>query len=419
VNKEKTMKRCFAVGLVLCLLINGSAAAVKGVIHRVGALFGPSNCVAVMRSPQGTCVITTDCEGLDISKTEFAFNCVGKNIVRHSFGVGGFDTDEEFDTELKCDQCNLPLPEDATVPIKPAAKPVALPAKPAHAPAATAARPDKKPVKLNAKVMHAAHTQEPKKSKGSVGVDLKPVKLNATVKHTSNVQKHEKSKGHPAKSAAKAKISLKIWGASSAVEKKKTRKRLRASPQAVSYGPNGCVSVYRSEESHCIMSTNCRNINVTNYEFGLVCVDKVGSPVKHLFGKDSFDPVETFDTLIKCNECLGLEDLPDGVALAGEVATLAKDISGLKAAMTNISINVGMLNKVVFQPAAAPAPAPALPTATFVPTRLLHKSAAHHRPAKKKKHLRHSHFRHHQYHVRRPAKPQDDESESDDMEGFD
>jgi len=309
---------------------------------------------------------------------------------------------------------------DAIAPRKPAAKPVASPAKAAQAPKLTGEQNYKKPVKLNPKMMHASHTQEPKKSKGSARSSMQPVKLDASVTHVSHTKAPEKSKGHRAMPAAKANTSFKIWGASRVEQKTKKRKMLRSRPEVVRYGPNGCISAYMSEENHCIMSTNCRNSNMTNYEYGLVCVDKVGSPVKHLFGKDSFDPVETFDTLIKCNECLGLEDVPDAVALAGEVTTLTKAISGLQATMTNVSMNLEMLNKVVFPPTviSAPAPAPALPAATFAPTRLLHKSASHHRRAKKKKHLRHSHFRHHQYHVQRRTDEQDVEAEEqeDDLD---
>merc|ERR1719371_85299 len=88
----------------------------------------------------------------------------------------------------------------------------------------------------------------------------------------------------------------------------------KAKAEVDEYGPDNCVSVYRSDEGHCIMRTDCQKETIVNYEFGLVCVNKQGfgqsSPVKHLFGKNSFDPEETFDTLIKCDQCLGLEDIP-------------------------------------------------------------------------------------------------------------
>jgi hypothetical protein len=428
------MKGYFAVGVVLCLLINASAAVLKGVIHRVGARFGPSNCVSVTRSSEGTCVITTDCENLDTSNTDFAFDCVGKNTVRHSFGFGGFDTQEEFDTDLKCDECNIPSPVDAAAPTVPVAvapkhtsakadvQPVKVTASVKHAsipekPTASAAAPSQvNPVRLSASVKHGSNTQKPQAHDGAT-FDGKPVKLFASVKPGSKAQEpHDSNGNHTAPmSATKAKTAFKIWGASSAEERSKKSKKLGATPEIVRFGPSGCVSVYQSEESHCIMSTDCKGRDTSNYEYGLVCVDKVGSPVKHLFGKDSFDPVETFDTLIKCNQCLGLEDVPDQVALAGEVATLAKSIAGIKAAVTNISVNLQMLNKEVFKPtvhpAAAPAPAPAaapapaLATATPKPTSLLHHSGSHHKHSKKKKkkHLRHSHFRHRHYHVSRLA----------------
>lgn len=446
------MKRYFAVGVVLCLLVNASAAALKGVIHRVGARFGPSNCVSVTRSSEGTCVITTDCEHLDTSKTEFAFDCVGTNTVRHSFGFGGFDSQEEFDTDLKCDECNIPSPADAATPAVPVAsapnhtstksdeQPVKPPASvkqgsnPKKPKARAEARSQVKPIKLSASVKHGADTQKRKaradstsklKAQAVAAPAAKPVKPIGSVKHGSNAQElHDSNDNHTVSvSATKAQTALKIWGASTSEERSKKKKtKPDATKEIVKFGPNGCVSVYKSEEGHCIMSTECTGSDTSNYEYGLVCVDKMGSPVKHLFGKDSFDPVESFDTLIKCNMCLGLEDVPDQVALAGEVATLAKSLAGIKTAITNMSVNLQMLNKEVFKPtimpaaapapAAAAAPAPALATASSKTTSLLHHSGGHHKHSKKKrKHLRHSHFRHRHYHVNRHAeKPHDSET---------
>merc|ERR1719424_1834991 len=116
------MKLCLAtVGVALCGLVSGiDASAMKNKI--AGAMtFGPSNCVSLSRSSAGSCVISTECEGDDISQTEFAFDCISqKHVVRHSFGVGGFEASEEFDTDVKCDRCRN------ASPIKQAAKPVAL-----------------------------------------------------------------------------------------------------------------------------------------------------------------------------------------------------------------------------------------------------------------------------------------------------
>jgi hypothetical protein len=116
----------------------------------------------------------------------------------------------------------------------------------------------------------------------------------------------------------------------------------------VSYGPRDCVSTYRSQEGHCIMKTNCRLADIRDYNFGLVCVDTDQVPVRHLFGKDSFDPQETFDTLIKCEQCLGLEDLPDNIVLNGQVVALAEEISGLRKMAQDITGNIAKLNQQVF-----------------------------------------------------------------------
>jgi len=181
-------------------------------------------------------------------------------------------------------------------------------------------------------------------------------------------------------------------------------------PEVVRYGPDGCVSTWKSADDHCIMATSCKKADISQYEFGLVCVDKVGSPVRHLFGKDSFDKEETFDTLIRCDKCLGLEDIPDAVALNGEVVTMSKDIANLKAVMKNISINVQMLNEEVFKPpAAGPAPAPAAAAPAPAKAALVHHSVEVRTAAAGN--LRHSHKKHHQRH--------DDDDEDEDEEDRD
>lgn len=74
------------------------------------ARFGPKHCVSVARSDKtGTCVLRTNCEGLDLEQVEFSFTCQLPGVLqKHSFGKGGFDAIEEFDTSVKCDSCGLP-----------------------------------------------------------------------------------------------------------------------------------------------------------------------------------------------------------------------------------------------------------------------------------------------------------------------
>merc|ERR1719188_2393043 len=110
------------------------------------------------------------------------------------------------------------------------------------------------------------------------------------------------------------------------------------------------------------MRTKCSKAEIHNYTFGLVCVDKVGAPVRHLFGKESFDPEETFDTLIACDQCLGLEDIPGHVAVNGQIMTLSEEIQDLKGMMKNISKDVERLNERVFGEDETPAAvAPVVP----------------------------------------------------------
>jgi hypothetical protein len=360
------MKVCFALAIAVPILVNGAATSMRS----TGTNFGPQNCVSLSRSSGGSCVIATDCEGNDLSKIEFAFDCFGHDgIVRHSFGTGGFESSEEFDTEVKCDRCESVSAADVVV--KPAEQKV------------QAAAPQAQPVaKLALKPEVAKHVPA-------------PVVFKAKRRHSAKVEVE-----------AQAKTQTGFWPFTGSTPTiiPSTKK----APEVVRYGPDGCVSTWKSEEDHCIIKTDCDKSDISKYEFGLVCVDKVGSPVRHLFGKDSFDQAETFDTLIKCDKCLGLEDIPDGVALNGEVMTMSKDIANLQAVMKNISINVQMLNKEVFkgqQSAPAPSPAAAVEAPAPAKAALVHHSAEVSRTTN----LRHSHRRHHE-------RRDDDDYDDDDRD---
>mmetsp|Transcript_8198 Transcript_8198/g.17907 ORF Transcript_8198/g.17907 Transcript_8198/m.17907 type:complete len:318 (+) Transcript_8198:151-1104(+) len=254
--------------------------------------FGPGQCVSVQRSDHGTCVLTTDC-GADTSNFEFAFLCESPEgrVQKHSFGFGGFDPKENFDTQVKCRVCRPPSLEAAIHLGAEAASEVggADPA-PTTAPAAAPAAAPGDPT---------AATEAP-------AVNAAPNK--------------------PA--------------------------------EAAFYGPNHCVSAYRSMQGTCVIETKCSADDIKDYNFGVTCVDEKGESARHLFGKDSFDPAEVFDTLIQCRMCLGL-DASDGaipnskgqdaaatlvsnggtavdMALESRLTSLEEKVESLEAKVTNL-----------------------------------------------------------------------------------
>lgn len=283
----------------------------------LGVRLGPQNCVSLSRSAAGTCVIGNACEGVDTSSYEYAFNCWNspRDLVRHSFGLGGFDADEEFDTSVPCERCEPPTG----------------------------------PERLRA--------QAPKPRAAS--------KLPSLV-------------------AAR------------------TSARLEAKAQ---FGPGRCVSTWREEKSsHCIMMTNCTNEDMGSYEYGLVCVDKDKEPVKHLFGKGSFDPEEVFDTLLVCAECKGLDESGDGKLNATAVVELEADVKELAAELKSASQAIVKLNKELSTTTAKPATTTKKATSTTTkPAALLHKG----------------HNRHREVPVSPPAAVADDEEVAEDDAGSD
>lgn len=89
---------------ILCAILLGGVS-VSGLKH-----FGPKHCISVYKKQEtGTCVIETNCKGINLDNVEFAFTCQLPNMLqKHSFGKGGFDANESFDTSVKCDECGIP-----------------------------------------------------------------------------------------------------------------------------------------------------------------------------------------------------------------------------------------------------------------------------------------------------------------------
>lgn len=299
--------------------------------------YGPSNCVNVDRSKTGTCVLRTACEpNVDLEKTEFAFLCVLKDgeVQKHSYGEGGFGAEETFDTSVSCEQCLLPTmalslekatamtaeeasakdedkedAEDAKEDEEAGGAPAAAPA--AAAPAAPGAPAAKKELPVDLKHEHLTGKNESKRE-----VYLKSV-----------FEKHPNSTG-----------------------------------KTSTYGPDGCISTYVSPKNTCMMKTECKKQAdaLKNYDFGLTCVDEDGKSVRHLFGTNSFDPEETFDTLIDCKLCIGLDvsKMEKKESLAVAVGKLKEEVKELAKGMEEVKTDVKKLNGV-FPEAAAPAAADA------------------------------------------------------------
>lgn len=89
-----------------------SAGIISQDIHNAdpAETFGPNSCVSVSRSNKGSCVISTNCGDNNISALEFAFVCYnpGTSVPHalHSFGIGGFEGSEVFDSGVRCQRCS-------------------------------------------------------------------------------------------------------------------------------------------------------------------------------------------------------------------------------------------------------------------------------------------------------------------------
>jgi len=340
-------------------------------LHPVGAVsaFGPSGCVSLEKSSLRTCVFRTNCRGHDISKFEFAFDCstglAGDAVGRHSFGIGVLDDVEVLDTGIRCNQCVEPgapslrkstlvhviARSDAVEPAHTSSKNLPLPVpmvdKRVAVYAARFVAPTVKLLNRTERSLWENHATQGgssiSKEHSKTGVSRTPVKMVHALVSSNAIY-----------GVAQTMSKTEVWPFSSAIpDSAPTSKVAR-------YGPDECVATYRNNEGHCVMQTLCGDFSRTNpsrfaeYDFGLICVDAKGVPVRHVFGKTSFKPEETFDTLIECEKCIGLEDMGHSLRLSGSVAVLVNQVKSMSGEMRDLAASVQKLTQKVF-PASPPA----------------------------------------------------------------
>lgn len=293
------MRRVVACGLITALIDATNVSK-----------YGPKKCVELSQSKRGTCVISTNCKAEDIAKFEFAFTCTTLNheVQKHSFGLGGFDPVETFDTEVQCKTCGPP----------------------------PGAAPDPIVLKTRKQAKVAPHRPEAKKK---ARITKHVTNLHSKVKSAEEEPEAEEKKDEDVK--AKEEDTVEQKGDDAEWQK------LVLEESKVETGPSNCVSIYRKKESStCVIHTDCEKESMDSYEFGLDCIDKNNFQVRHLFGRDSFLSNEWFDTLISCNQCLAiLYSDADTVQMDARVDSLEKSVNKLQEAMTTLEDKVDKVAK--------------------------------------------------------------------------
>lgn len=241
--------------------------------------FGPEHCVSVSRNAEtGTCVLETNCGKLNLDNVEFAFTCKRPGVTqKHSFGKGGFDAAERFDTSVQCDVCGLPA--EVTLSLK-----------------------------------KASHHEF-----------LKPMQVSddeadTTATNTTNTTATDTA----------------------------TTTTATTTFATVSYGPQNCIETWLKPDSAsgnananvtdgeagvCYVRTKCSTIDTTvfqEYPIGVIASDKDGVPVRHLFGANSFDKSEEFNTLIRATACYGMDQTAEAITLENEIKALSRVVYGVK-----------------------------------------------------------------------------------------
>jgi len=82
------------------------------------------------------------------------------------------------------------------------------------------------------------------------------------------------------------------------------------------FGPEDCVALWRKNGT-CVLSTQCKDVNISAYEIAFLCVDEHGLEVKHSYGDGGtagpgIAEEEEKDTEVSCAECKPIPEVnPD------------------------------------------------------------------------------------------------------------
>jgi len=393
-------------------------------------------------------VISTKCQASDIAKFEFAFICTTPQheVQKHSFGVGGFDEVENFDTEVQCLTCTAP----PTVQVK-------LPQH--HATAAEATKQSKKfiPRKEEAVAVKKQHQSTVVKTKhqpvhhhsfSHVGKTKKQDPENSDTNTTENEEEtsdantsessEETTDANTSGETTDQETAEQGDASGNTTEEGNAESKEAADTDAAwlakvddasrqEYGPENCLKLFKrkaaKEETQqsefiqmslhqnteplkhdlesCVLHSECTAEQAEKYQFGLTCeTDGATTDQKtierHIFGENSFEKGEWFDTLIECTRCLSMEDT---FAHDEEVDALSGRVSKLEETVKSIKEDVEKL-KTEDKDADATGDDPAL-LHRKIAKKISHSSAHRHKNAN------------HVVHHRREKENDDDDSDSD------
>jgi len=238
---------------------------------RSADLFGPSGCVSLTRSEQSTCVLTTKCGEADLSNVDFAFVCFNPASETphslHSYGHGGFEPSETFDTGVSCNSCNT--------------------------------------------IGTAFTTGGP-----SILTALSTLSIAA-----------------PPSAMALANVG----GILAAPDVTDFEPK-----EAARFGPGACASAFLSPAGTCVVRLACEGVDLSNFNFGVTCLDSSGGFTRYFFGRGTFAKGETFDTRVRCSSCLGVGDEGSTLALRGVLPKqLVDDVNVLKDEVHKLRSVVG------------------------------------------------------------------------------
>lgn len=273
----------------------------------------------MLLSNKSTCRLKTDCEKKNISDVEFRFVCFNPDSempsALHSFGRGGFASQEDFDSGVPCQRCtSIGYALQSGGPLLGRTTEMVIGSQsrqPLSSPAASSA---------------ATRVAEPS-AEVSAGADT------ALHGNASNVEKF-------------APIS------------------------AAYFGPQACIAAFRSEAGTCTIETRCKDVNMSDLTVGITCVDKAGGHTRYLFERDSFGREERFDTRVRCEACLGVseEETSQGLKMLLPKG-LVEDVNALRSQVRMLSKNLPASAQLASQAAVPSTASPIAKTAFLASVR--------------------------------------------------
>jgi len=121
---------------------------------------------------------------------------------------------------------------------------------------------------------------------------------------------------------------------------------VKGSAEQATFGPGLCITTWKNASTGtCMLKTDCKMASgYETYDIGFMC-EQNSATEEHRYGQGSFNVKETFNTAVKCDKCLPLEDhamntLPSVEKVSTQIDAMKDNLAAVTKSVEDLKTKV-------------------------------------------------------------------------------